>query len=49
MSNFNGGPRGQSFSINAIFPNKFALVNDLQGISYSNVGLNEYVLINYGL
>lgn len=49
MSNFNGGPRGQSFSINAIFPNKFALVNDLRGISYSNVGLNEYVMINYGL
>lgn len=49
MQSFYGGLTGQSFKFSAIFPNRMALRNDLETTIYSPIGLNEFVLINYGL
>ena len=49
MNSFYGGIPGQSFKFSAIFPNRIAMAEDLKKQPYSSIGLNEFVLISYGL
>lgn len=49
MNSFYGGVPGQSFKFSAIFPNRIAMAKDLKKQPYSSIGLNEFVLISYGL
>ena len=49
MNSFYGGLTGQHFKFSAIFPSRVALADDLKQTSYSPIGLDEFVLISYGL
>ena len=49
FNSFYGGQPGQDFSISYIFDNREALISDLGKGYSSHIGLNEYVMINYGL
>lgn len=49
MNSFYGGLTGQHFKFSAIFPSRMALAEDLKQTSYSPIGLDEFVLISYGL
>jgi hypothetical protein len=49
MNSFYDGLTGEHFKFSAIFPSRAALVEDLSSTTYSPVGLDEFVLISYGM
>lgn len=49
MNSFYGGLTGQHFKFSAIFPSRAALKEDLKQTMYSPIGLDEFVLVSYGI